>query len=349
MAPASTKQWACLVCKENIKKSECSVPCQVCEEYTHPKCSKMSNDLVQYLLDETNDGNDISWTCVPCKKVGKYLNNKVKVVARKLEELEKRMTTMQEDHDKMKKDVEKNRDKGDNYVEQVKKVTAEVKKSIFTELRERKEKESNVLFHGVPEMDDANATGFDKKKYDMEWIVDIAGEMKVKMKEEDLKFCRRLGEKKSDKVRPILVGLRSVQSKMECIKNGKMLNECGEDSDFFGIYVVPDLTKQQREEEDEMARQVLKLNSELEPDVALNSEWRLVGMKGEKRMVLGKKMESPWERAGSRSRRGRGGVTRGRGTVRGQRGRGVGLRGAARGASRGTRNSSSSRVETEEA
>ena len=128
MAPASTKQWACLVCKENIKKSECSVPCQVCEEYTHPKCSKMSNDLVQYLLDETNDGNDISWTCVPCKKVGKYLNNKVKVVARKLEELEKRMTTMQEDHDKMKEDIEKNRDKGDNYVEQVKKVTADVKK-----------------------------------------------------------------------------------------------------------------------------------------------------------------------------------------------------------------------------
>ena len=246
----------------------------------------------------------------------------------------------------MTTDITNDREKSNGYANQVKKVAAEVKNSIFTELRERKEKESNVLFHGVPEIDVQNATGLEKKKYDIEYICDIAKEMNVKIKEEDIKFCRRLGEVQSDKVRPILVGLRSVQRKMECIRNGKMLNECSEESDFYGIYVVPDLTKQQREEEADMARQVLKLNSELEPDVALNSEWRLVGMKGEKRMVLGKKMANPWERTRGPSGRRGGGATRGAGVPRG---RGSGLRGASRGASRGTSDRrASNRVPPEE-
>ena len=346
MPPAATKQqYPCLVCKEHIKKTECCVPCQVCEEYTHPKCSKMSQDLVQYLIDETNEGNDISWTCGHCKKVGKHLNNKVKVVAKQLEELEKKMTKMQEEHDKMKADITTAGEKGKVSADQVQKITAEVKKSIFTELRERKEKESNILFHGVPELDDQNASGLDKKKYDIEWICDTAKEMNVRIKEDDIKFCRRLGEKQSDKVRPILVGLRSVQRKMECIKNGKMLNDCSEESDFYGIYIVPDLTKQQREEEADMAREVLRLNSELEPDMALNSEWRLVGMKGEKRMVLTKKMPNPLERPRGHSGRGRGGALRGAGVPRGK---GTSPRGA-RGASRGTNNRrGSNRVQTEE-
>ena len=314
------------------------MPCQVCEEYTHPKCSKMSNDLVQYLLDETKDGNDISWTCGPCKKVGKYLNNKVKVVAKKLEELEQRIKSVEDENVKVKQDIEDASKKGSKNDEDMKSIAEQVKKTIFTELRERKEKENNLLFHGVPELNDIEATGSDRKKYDIDWISDIVREISVKMNVGDIKFCRRLGEKKNGKVRPILVGMRFVQTKIDCIKNSRILNEHGEESDFFGIYLVSDLTQMQREEEEEMGRQVHRLNAELEPDVALNSEWRLVGPRGEKRMMLGRKRQDPAlgrsrGRAIPQADRGglRGGMRGPRGGLRELRGGRESLRGASGG------------------
>lgn len=289
--------------------------CQVCEEYTHPDCSGISKDLLKYLLDETNSGNCISWTCAHCKKVGLVLNNKVKALNKEFQEMKNTMQTLKNDHSDLKKDVISVKTDCEENRRRIISSSKSVKNDIFSEIREREERKLNVIIYGVPEAGE-DVVGKDRKMFDHEWIQDVANAVNVNLKDTDVKFLKRLGEKKDENQdpRPILIGLKNAQTKGDLVSKSRYLK----DGEFDGIHIVPDLTKQQREEEAELTKEMHKRNAELDSD--LNSEWRLVGLKGEKRLVLSRIQER------NQSYRGRG-----QGQSRGQRTRGSTVRGRGRG------------------
>ena len=316
----ATNKNSCMVCKKSLQRN-ISVPCQVCEEYTHPDCSNISKDLLQYLIDETKSGNNISWSCSTCTKVAKVLNNKIKLLAKEIEDVKKEIKdikTGQEETNKniddIKKDCNKNK-------EEIDLVDKRVKQSIFAELREREEKRCNVIIHGVPEADNDDLTGMEKKELDIQSVLKITDEIlqEEKYDKQDLKFVKRLGEK-NDNPRPILLGLRNEDSKCLLLKNAKNLRDS---VNYSEINVVPDLTKQQRLEEVELGQEAARRNAEMDPADALNWEWKLVGPKGEKRLVYSRKweMETGGGRGGG-ARRARGGNNRGSRARGGPRGRG---------------------------
>lgn len=311
--------YKCLVCKAALKRAMC-VPCQVCEEYTHPDCSNISKDLLKYLIDETKEGTSLTWTCEHCTKVGKVLNNKVKALNKEIMDLKKEVAEIQKSQSNVIKDVETVKEDNKKQGEAIKKSCNDVKKTIFDELRQREERKLNLIVHGVAEAGSDITKGVDRKEFDWKCILEICSTLGTNVSENDIKFHRRIGEKHGDKtVRPILIGVNSMQLKTMMLKNSKKLQNCDKYKD---AYLVPDLTKQQREEEEELVREMHKKNAELDTETGLNSQWRLVGMRGEKRLVLGRRMDTnQWgsTRGGGGRRgggvgggRGRGGLKRGR-------------------------------------
>ncbi len=307
-----------MVCKKSLQRN-ISVPCQVCEEYTHPDCSNISKDLLQYLIEETKSGNNISWSCSSCSKVAKILNNKIKLLAKEIEDVKKDIKDLKAGQTETDKNIEDVRSVCNKNTAEIESADKRVKQSIFAELRDREEKKCNVVIHGIPEAED-ELSGIEKKEYDVQSILNITDEIlpNEKYDKNDFKFVKRLGEK-SENPRPILLGLKNEDSKCLLLRNAKNLKDS---VNFFEINVVPDLTKQQRLEEVELGQEAARRNAAMEPADALNWEWKLVGPKGRKRLVYSRKteMEIGGER-GTRTRGARGGNSRGRATR--ARGRGV--------------------------
>jgi hypothetical protein len=132
----------------------------------------------------------------------------------------------------------------------------------------------------------------------------------ARLTENDIKFCRRVGARK-ERGRPLIIGFYNKATRDRIVKA-----ELPED-----ITVGPDMTKKQREEEIEIWKEMEDKNkSRTEDQVAKNLYWRLVGPKGERRLVLGPARSQVQERpVRPEARRGRGALTRGamvRGTGR---------------------------------
>lgn len=104
-----------------------------------------------------------------------------------------------------------------------------------------------------------------------------------------------------------MVGFFRESQKEELLENVRKLKE----SPLAEVGVSRDLTRRQREEEAELEEEALRKNETIsEEDRAKNLEWRVVGQKGERRLIKATKPMRDW--------RGRGG---GRGGPRGRAGR----------------------------
>ena len=97
--------------------------------------------------------------------------------------------------------------------------------------------------------------------------------------ESDIKFINRLGERKDNNIRPIVMGFR-VQSIRDLLLNRayRLKNS----PNFSEVRVLPDLTPQQRKEEADLRVEADNRNAELKKAGNLSTEWRVVGGKGAK-------------------------------------------------------------------
>jgi hypothetical protein len=124
--------------------------------------------------------------------------------------------------------------------------------------------------------------------------------------ESDVEFCRRVGEK-SDRARPLVVGFFTEWSKSTLLKNCKYLQE----TEMSHMFIMNDLTEKQRRMEKELINKAERRNVEelTDEDRAKNFVWKVVGRKGQKKII--NSLGQDWEV----SRRG---AAAGRGPGRGQ-------------------------------
>jgi hypothetical protein len=172
---------------------------------------------------------------------------------------------------------------------------------VYEEMNLREEKRRNVIIHGMVEPEGADGRSrmeADRRKLDeMFTIVDV--NLTV---ESDVEFCRRIGEK-AERSRPLIVGFYSEWAKSELLRSSKRLA----DSNMSSVSVVPDLTEKQRKAERDMLEEAQRKNQEelTDDDRSKNLVWRVVGKKGQKRLV---KVYNTMR--GGISSRARGGVAR---------------------------------------
>ena len=74
---------------------------------------------------------------------------------------------------------------------------------------------------------------------------------------EDIKVCRRIGER-GEEPRPMVVVLRTEEAKRKLLDRAKKLRNTA----YEEVGIVPDMTVQQRKEENSMIAEVERMNEE---------------------------------------------------------------------------------------
>ena len=324
-------KYPCLRCKKNIKKEQRSVQCQTCQLWVHVSCQEISDELFKILVEPDRYGG-VCWNCDCCMASAVRLEatvrafetrvklvedataktaNDVKIVNTKVAALRREF----EEERRRTREALENRDE--------KFVTKE-------ELREREARKLNVILHRVKEAGEDLRTGEERRNHDTEECGKIFRALHLEEEDEsNIKHCRRIGEASQDPG-PLVVVLKSEETKRKLLESAKNLRG----TDYQEIGIVPDLTLQQRNEEQQMVAEVDRRNEEdlTEDDRAKNLRWRLAGPKGAKRIIKGTHREQTW-RGTMRRGRGRGQITTGANAAPLRGGaalRGMGRGGAAR-------------------
>ncbi len=303
----------CLGCSKKFNKTDYSLQCTVCGLWIHKTCSGLSDDGYKFVSEQLQTTGVGYWACRACASYAVNMNHRLKQMEDKMEQYLKKVdtnTTALKVVDKKVEDisavVKRNEDKTDKLVKQ-----SEL--SVYDEMRERETRRLNVVFFGIPELNERNATGKDKLEWDRKSCCNVFDALELDLGENSIKFCRRIGEK-LDKPRPLVTGFWTEMERAMLLKNAKKL----EKTSFSNVNVAADLSKIQRDQEKEMKKEAKRRNAQLsEEDQSKNLQWMVVGARGEKRFVKTIPRDPPAQRgrtpARGRGTRGtRGGGTRGR-------------------------------------
>jgi hypothetical protein len=293
----------CLGCSKKFTKNECSVQCTVCGLWIHQVCANMSTEVFELLEKQKKESGITYWACRPCTVYAQGMNHRLKQMAEDIKEVKQNTATNTDSIQRLEKKMEE-------IVDQAKRTEGISKNDFEARMKEEKEKqqerkdrELNIIVHGVEECSANTEQGEDRRRWDVRQCLNIFKD--ARLTENDIKFCRRVGARR-ERGRPIIMGFYNKSTRDKLIKV-----ELPED-----ISVGPDMTKKQREEEAEIWKEMEEKNkSRTEEQVTKNLFWRLVGPKGERRLILGPARNQA-QPPRTEARRGRGALVRG-GMVRG--------------------------------
>ena len=152
---------------------------------------------------------------------------------------------------------------------------------IFEEMRDRESRKDNILVYNIPEAESSIAE--ERGKQDRDEIYCLADSIKADMRENDIKFMTRLGKYEENKNRPILMAVRYSPLKDYLLNNAYKLKH----GRYENVRITKDLTKRQRDEELQLIEEAKKRNSDLSEEEKKNFEWKVIGKKGERRLIKG--------------------------------------------------------------
>jgi hypothetical protein len=308
----------CLGCSKKFSKSDTSVQCTVCGLWIHKICANMSDEVFDLLEKQKKENGITYWACRPCTTFAQGMNHRLKQIAEELEEVKQSTSTNKEAIKQLEKKVEEVAEmakKSDGISKE--EMEARLKEE-REEARERKDREANVIIHGLDECEEQGLSGSERMELDTQSSIELFAEAGIRVANHEIKFCRRVGPR-AERARPLIVGLYNPVTRSRVLK-----------ADYTGcsaeVSVGPDLTRKQQEEEAEIWKEKDKRNQNRTADEkAKNLVWRLVGPKGDRRLVLGPDRQQESVSTG-------GAATKGAAVARG-RGRGrVAMRAAGRGA-----------------
>jgi len=222
------------------------------------------------------------WACRSCVAYSQGITQKVKAVEREIENIKTDVKANKEGVknieatvEELKRQVEMNKTNIENAV------TA-AERRMGSEWREREIRRKNVVVHRLTEPGDDCRTAEERRQQDRANCGLLFGQIGLGELEQEIKTCRRLGERGRED-RPLIVVLKTEEAKRKLLENAYKLG----DTDYNEATIVPDLTPMQRKEEDDMRSEADRKNAEelTEEDQAKNLKWMLVGPRGEKRLI----------------------------------------------------------------
>lgn len=224
----------------------------------------------------------VTWSCSSC------LASTARIEA-SLKQLETRVAGVEENLaavESRAKNTETRMDKVEMLADQTRKLVTDSTKDtasvIFEELREREEKKLNVVIHCA---DEAPTGTFEEQRMWEESafnsLMEVI-EVDITFKE-NVKFSRRLGRRMENKPRPLLVGFKVEKDRETVLDSARKLMR----TNLRMINIVPDLTKRQRDTEEELRKEADRRNAtELsEDDRSKNVRWVVVGRKGARKLL----------------------------------------------------------------
>ena len=298
-------KYPCLRCKKNVAKNSKSVRCGTCQFWVHVDCEGITNELYQVLAHPEKFGGNVTWTCDSCQASAAQIDQVVKAYIERIKDVEKRVSNTESGLKDLDRKVEKMDEKMKGRDDKVEKRIQKGEENVFEEMREREARRANVVMYKVKELEDEKATGRERIDWDKKMCRKIFSAMELEMKEEDVKFCRRIGER-GEEPRPLVVGFFSEIEKGRVLRRAKNLDK----TRYKEVNICQDLTRRQRMEEEGMRKEAERKNEELtEEDKSKNLRWAVVGARGEKRLI---KTTAREQGTGYGTSQRGGGTTRGR-------------------------------------
>jgi hypothetical protein len=274
-------EFPCLCCGENCNKNQQSVRCIMCQLWAHRDCLKMPDNTFKHLDEQAKEGTAF-WVCRPCQSFGQRVqhqfaenNKRHDTTEKRVEANSRRIAETEKEMDKLKEALRKMEEK-------IGKDQGEREDNLCDEMQEREVRRMNLIIHGVDEPNDVRGNR-EKIEKDKERCEKIFTAMKARTRKEDIRFCRRIGER-GDDPRPMVIGLENEEEKRHLLGRARELRN----TKYSDISIVPDLTRKQRNREARMKDEAEEKNKELtEEEKSKNIKWMVVGRRGEKRIIKG--------------------------------------------------------------
>jgi hypothetical protein len=261
----------------------------------------MSDAAFKSLEDQLKETGTSFWLCRPCQNFGQRIQHQFAESNKRHDATEKRVDGNARRIEEAEKDIEELREELRKVSEKLGEKNNESEDKICDEMQEREVRRMNLILHGVDEQPDEMRGNRERMENDKARCELIFSTMRARTKRQDLRFCRRIGER-GDEPRPIVIGLESEDEKRHILSRARDLKG----TRFNDISIVPDLTKKQRSREARMKEEAEEKNKDLTAEERRrNVKWMVVGRRGEKRLIKGVERDQEQYGAGTRNSYGR--------------------------------------------
>jgi hypothetical protein len=196
----------CLGCSKKFSKTDTSVQCTVCGLWIHTVCANMSSEVFELLDKQKRESGITYWACRPCTAFAQGMNHRLKQICDDLKEVKQTTSSNTEAIKKLEEKVEDLTDKVTTNTGINRQEFEERMKEEREEMRERKDRELNIVVHGIEECDAAVTEGEERLAWDVQRCLEMINNMNIRANEDDVKFCRRVGAR-GERERPLVVGL----------------------------------------------------------------------------------------------------------------------------------------------
>jgi putative protein kinase ArgK-like GTPase of G3E family len=182
------KETSCLGCAKKFTKSDASVQCTVCGLWIHCVCADMSADVFDLIDKQKRDTGVTYWVCRSCTMYAQGMNHRLKQIEDELKEVKQTASSNKEGLNSLEKKVEQ-------IAEEVKKNKSMSRQEFEDrmreekdEIRERKDRELNIIVHGVDECDGEVTEREERMKWDEQKFMELLSG--TNLRSGDIKFCR---------------------------------------------------------------------------------------------------------------------------------------------------------------
>lgn len=269
----------CGKCGKIVKESDKAFKCDACNIWSHIKCINVTNDM--YAAAKKNQDVGIKWFCNNCDKVvSKFLKG--------MFEIQERQNKLEDDMKQVLIELAgiKGSTTGNNissFAQIMKEESQLATCSVgdrqidrnmqmqITEALEREKRKNNLVLMGIPEQQD-----------------DLVGHIEKIIKESTggtaiFEIVGRIGKSElKDKTRPLRILMEDPIARRKILRGASSLKG---KKDFDKVYIVPDHTRKQQEQDKLLRDKVKQFREEGKTGVKI-SKGEVVQIRGEEKEVL---------------------------------------------------------------
>lgn len=278
----------CLGCGKQVKSAK-ALQCIMCELWCHKDCGNISDDMFKLCELQKKEEGSAFWICQCCRAFATKMSAQMKEIDKKVTKLEKNYSAQQETIGTVVKDTKLLGEKVEAISKEQKDMRTQETSSegrniseVLRELREQEARKNNIVVHNIEESNNPSADN--RKEYDTKSLENLAGQLAVNFSRESVQFIKRLGKKTPGRTRPLLIGMKEFDTKEKFLEKARTLVD--KEEAWCDVYLCPDLTPKQREEDENARKECERKNAERTEEEALNYQFRVVGKKGQRRVVI---------------------------------------------------------------
>ena len=296
--PAKNKpKHPCGACSKSVTRSTRSIHCAICEFWFHYDCVDGMTELLYTTCSEAFRLYGVStFFCKCCLKATSKMKSMMKELRAEVDELSKRVTSLEKEKEKVTKrvvNVEEKAEKVKESIQDVEKEVAsgmktakeEVKKEVKIEMKAQEERSANIVIYGIEESKKESVE--ERTAEDRIKVGEMARHVEVEVSGVvDVKY--RAGKKSEEagaKPRPMIVRVSDDETRERLLANARKLMRV---EGWQRVFISPDMTWEQREEGRKIEKE-LRDQAEAKTAEATNEgkkgKFIVVGPRGKRRIT----------------------------------------------------------------